>query len=125
MLLNTTVANIKPDNEGSFERKIIVFYQDKQGHDVALNGSHLLLATGRVPNTDMLNLQAAGVETDKTGHIKVDSKLQTNVPHIYAMGDVHGGPAFTHISYDDFRIIRSNFISPASSPITTEDRQVP
>jgi pyruvate/2-oxoglutarate dehydrogenase complex dihydrolipoamide dehydrogenase (E3) component len=74
----------------------------------------------------MLNLSAAGVETDSTGHIKVDEKLQTNVPNIYAMGDVHGGPAFTHISYDDFRIIRSNFISPdSSSPRTTSDRQIP
>lgn len=88
VLLDTTVANMKADEDGGFERKIIVFYQDKQGRNVALNGSHLLLATGRVPNTDMLNLSAAGVETDSTGHIKVDSKLQTNVSNIYAIGDV-------------------------------------
>lgn len=103
----------------------MVFYEDHHGHNVALNGSHLLLATGRTPNTDMLDLAAAGVETDKTGHIKVDSKLQTNVSNIYAIGDVHGGPAFTHISYDDFRVIRSNFISPEASAVTTTDRQIP
>ena len=86
-----------------------------------------MLATGRVPNTDTLNLSAAGVETDSRGHIKVNPKLQTNVPHIYALGDVHGGPAFTHTSYDDFRVIRSTFISPlqSSTPHTTTDRQVP
>lgn len=126
MLLNTKVTNIKPDPEGAFERKIIVFYTDTHGHDVALNGSHLLVATGRTPNTDMLNLSAAGVDTDDKGHIKVNDKLQTSVPNIYAIGDVHGGPAFTHMSYDDFRIIRANVISSSSSgQLTTTDRQVP
>ena len=127
VLLNTTVANIKRDDCGDFEKKVIVFYTDKNGHNVALNGSHLLLATGRTPNTDMLNVSAAGVETDFNGHIKVDDKLQTTAPNIYAMGDVHGGPAFTHISYDDFRIIHSNLIShdKPSAPLSTTDRQVP
>ncbi|KAK3711104.1 hypothetical protein LTR37_009891 [Vermiconidia calcicola] len=126
VVLNTTVANIKPD-EGTFEHKVIVFYPDKHGRDVALSGSHLLIATGRTPNTDTLNLEAAGVEVDARGHIKVDQKLQTNVSHIYALGDVHGGPAFTHMSYDDFRILKANMISPSSStpPLTTKDRQVP
>ena len=125
ILLNTEVANIKPDTCGAHEHKILVFYQDDQGHNVALNGSHILLATGRTPNTDTLNLAAAGVETDKRGSIKVNAQLQTNVPHIYALGDVHGGPAFTHMSYDDMRIIRANFIDASSTPATTTDRQVP
>lgn len=125
ILLNTEVANIKPDTCGAHEHKILVFYQDAQGHNVALNGSHLLLATGRTPNTDTLNLEAAGVETDGRGSIKVNPQLQTNIPHIYALGDVHGGPAFTHLSYDDMRIIRANFIDAASTPATTTDRQVP
>jgi len=75
-----------------------------------LAGSHLLLAVGRVPNTDELGLDAAGVQTDKRGFIRVNERLETNVPGVYALGDVKGGPAFTHISYDDFRIIRTNLL---------------
>ena len=73
-------------------------------------GSHLLLAAGRVPNTDRLDPQAAGVETDAKGFIRVNERLETNVPGVYALGDVKGGPAFTHISYDDFRILRANLL---------------
>src|SRR5262249_44243257 len=86
-------------------------------------GSHLLVAVGRVPNTDRLNLAAAGVETDKAGFIKVNPKLETNVPGVYAIGDVKGGPAFTHISYDDFRILRENWLNGGSA--TIEGRPVP
>jgi pyruvate/2-oxoglutarate dehydrogenase complex dihydrolipoamide dehydrogenase (E3) component len=88
-----------------------------------ISGSHLLLALGRVPNSDRLNLGAAGVETDKSGFIKVSPKLETNVPGIYAIGDVKGGPAFTHISYDDFRILRENWL--AGGNATIEGRMVP
>jgi pyruvate/2-oxoglutarate dehydrogenase complex dihydrolipoamide dehydrogenase (E3) component len=73
-----------------------------------LEGSHLLVATGRTPNSEELNLAAAGVETSPGGYLHVNERLETNVPGIYALGDVKGGPAFTHISYDDFRIIRAN-----------------
>jgi pyruvate/2-oxoglutarate dehydrogenase complex dihydrolipoamide dehydrogenase (E3) component len=75
-----------------------------------VHGSHLLLALGRVPNSDQLNLAAAGVAIDNSGYIRVDDGLETNVPGIYAIGDVKGGPAFTHISYDDFRILRENWL---------------
>jgi pyruvate/2-oxoglutarate dehydrogenase complex dihydrolipoamide dehydrogenase (E3) component len=75
-----------------------------------LHGSHLLIATGRRPNSDALNLEAAGVKTDEKGYIQVNSRLQTDVRHIYALGDVHGGPQFTHISYDDFRVVRDNLL---------------
>ncbi|HEY0736980.1 MAG TPA: mercuric reductase [Herpetosiphonaceae bacterium] len=88
-----------------------------------LSGSHLLVAAGRTPNTDRLNLQVAGVETDKHGFIKANERLETNVAGIYALGDVKGGPAFTHISYDDFRIVRTNLIENGSA--TTADRLVP
>jgi dihydrolipoamide dehydrogenase len=88
-----------------------------------ISGSHLLLALGRVPNSDRLNLGAAGVETDNSGFIKVNSKLETNVPGIYAIGDVKGGPAFTHISYDDFRILRENWLNGGNA--TIEGRPVP
>ena len=71
-------------------------------------GSHLLLAAGRKPNTDMLDLGAAGIETDKRGNIVVNDRLETGAEGVWALGDVKGGPAFTHISYDDFRIIDRN-----------------
>lgn len=83
-----------------------------------LEGSHLLVATGRIPNTDALNLGAAGVATDAHGYLQVDERLQTNVPGIYGLGDAKGGPAFTHISYDDFRIIRTNLIEGGNASIT-------
>ncbi|HYS57670.1 MAG TPA: FAD-dependent oxidoreductase, partial [Burkholderiales bacterium] len=70
-----------------------------------------------------LNLGAAGVETDSSGFIKVNPKLETNVPGIYAIGDVKGGPAFTHISYDDFRILRENWLNGGNA--TIEGRPVP
>ncbi|MCZ6481302.1 MAG: mercuric reductase [candidate division NC10 bacterium] len=88
-----------------------------------LSGSHLLVAAGRVPNTDALNLSAAGVKTDKGGIVQVNERLETNVPGIYALGDVKGGPAFTHISYDDFRIIRTNLLEGGNT--TTTGRLVP
>ena len=88
-----------------------------------VSGSHLLVAVGRTPNTDRLNLQAAGVETDKRGSVKVNARLETNVPNIYAIGDVNGGPQFTHISYDDFRILRTNLIEGGNA--VTTGRLVP
>ena len=88
-----------------------------------LSGSHLLVATGRTPNTDALGLEAAGVETDERGFISVNERLETNVPSVYAVGDVTGGPAFTHISYDDFRILRANLLEGGAR--TTHDRLVP
>ena len=88
-----------------------------------VTGSHLLLAAGRVPNSEQLNLAAAGVNVDARGFIPVDDRLQTNVAGIYALGDVNGGPAFTHISYDDYRIIRNNLLRGGQS--STKDRLVP
>ncbi|MDQ3286073.1 MAG: FAD-dependent oxidoreductase, partial [Actinomycetota bacterium] len=91
--------------------------------EITLSGSHLLVAAGRPPNTDLLNLEAAGVKTDKRGQIQVNERLETNVEGIWAMGDVKGGPAFTHISYDDFRIIRTNLLEGGDA--STADRLVP
>ena len=88
-----------------------------------LEGTRLLAATGRVPNSDMLNLAAAGIEVDDRGFIKTNAKLETNVEGIYALGDVKGGPAFTHISYDDFRILRTNLLQ--GGDLSTEGRLVP
>ena len=75
-----------------------------------IGGSHLLAALGRVPNTEGLGLDAAGVATDAKGYIVTNDWLETSVPGIYAMGDVKGGPAFTHISYDDHRILAKNLL---------------
>jgi len=88
-----------------------------------IEGSHLLVASGRVPNTDSLRLDAAGIVTDNDKYVRVNEKLETNVGGVYALGDIKGGPAFTHISYDDFRILRSNLIEKGSA--TTKDRLVP
>jgi len=88
-----------------------------------LSGSHLLVATGRVGNSDTLNLPAAGIQTDERGFIRVNDRLETTANGIYALGDIKGGPAFTHISYDDFRILRSNLLENKSASI--KGRQVP
>ena len=76
----------------------------------AVVGSHVLLAVGRRPNTDDLGLEAAGVETDARGYIKVDEKLATNVPGIWALGDCNGRGAFTHTAYNDFEIVAANLL---------------
>jgi pyruvate/2-oxoglutarate dehydrogenase complex dihydrolipoamide dehydrogenase (E3) component len=93
------------------------------GQERTLAGSHLLVATGRVPNTDRLNLAAAGVGTDAKGFIRVNERLETNVPGVYALGDVKGGPAFTHISYDDYRILEKNLLGGGGA--VTTGRMVP
>jgi pyruvate/2-oxoglutarate dehydrogenase complex dihydrolipoamide dehydrogenase (E3) component len=93
------------------------------GEQQIIEGSHLLVAIGRTPNSDTLNLAAAGIETDAKGFIKVNNRLETNVAGVYALGDIKGGPAFTHISYDDFRVIRSNLIEKKN--VTIEGRTVP
>ena len=82
-----------------------------------LNGSHLLIAAGRTPNSDWLNLDAAGIQVDKRGYIQVNERLETNVPGVYALGDIKGGPAFTHISYDDFRVVRINLLDNGNASI--------
>ncbi|WP_016953708.1 mercuric reductase [Anabaena sp. PCC 7108] len=78
--------------------------------EITLQGSHLLVAVGRAPNIDSLNLAAAGVATDTRGFIQVNDRLETNVPGIWALGDINGGPQYTHISLDDYRIIKANLI---------------
>lgn len=79
-----------------------------------LHGSHLLVATGRTPNTNALGLDQAGVRVNEKGYIQVNEHLETSVRGVYALGDVHGGPQFTHISYDDFRVIRDNLLKRGS-----------
>jgi pyruvate/2-oxoglutarate dehydrogenase complex dihydrolipoamide dehydrogenase (E3) component len=117
LLLNSEV--LRADRNQSDIRLTVRTPEGEQ----TLTGSHLLVGVGRTPNTERLNLRAAGVETDERGFIKVNDRLETNVPGVYAMGDVNGGPQFTHISYDDFRIIRANLIEGGDA--TTRNRLVP
>ena len=86
--------------------------KDKSGAEQTVTGSHLLFAAGRVPNTDSLSLGAAGIETGPKGHVTVNAQLETAVPGVYALGDCTGPPAFTHVSYDDFRVLRANLLDP-------------
>lgn len=88
-----------------------------------IKGSHLLVATGRIPNTDDLGLDKAGIATNKDGSIKVNARLETSVPGIWALGDCKGGPAFTHISYNDFQIVYANVVE--GKNVSTENRLVP
>lgn len=118
ILLNTTLVRAEQPKRGN----IFLTVSGPEG-ERTLIGSHLLVAAGRTPNSDTLNLSSAGVEIDRQGFIKVNERLETNVPGIYALGDVKGGPAFTHISYDDYRIIRTNLLEGGDA--TTRDRFVP
>jgi pyruvate/2-oxoglutarate dehydrogenase complex dihydrolipoamide dehydrogenase (E3) component len=118
ILLETSTSHVVKNSNGNIELTVRI-----PGGEHTLMGSHLLVATGRVPNTDWLNLEAAGVQTDKRGFIQVNERLETNVAGIYGLGDIKGGPAFTHISYDDFRIIRSNLLEHGNASI--HDRLVP
>jgi pyruvate/2-oxoglutarate dehydrogenase complex dihydrolipoamide dehydrogenase (E3) component len=88
-----------------------------------VKGSHLLVATGRVPNTDHINIESTGIVLDERRYIKVNEFLETSVDGVYALGDVKGGPAFTHISYDDYRIVKANLLENKSA--TTRGRFVP
>jgi dihydrolipoamide dehydrogenase len=101
----------------------IILTVQAEGKSTALRGSHLLVATGRRPNTDDLGLEAAGVQQTPEGFIKVNGRLETNVPGIWALGDVKGGPAFTHISFNDYQIVYANLIE--GKNLSTDHRLVP
>ncbi|MGB6063318.1 MAG: mercuric reductase [Desulfomonilaceae bacterium] len=117
ILLNAKAKRVS-QTDGNIRLEI-----EQQGQVKTVSGSHLLVATGRVPNSDALNLSAAGIETDARGFIKVNERLETTIGGVYALGDVKGGPAFTHISYDDFRIIRANLLEKKTR--TTANRLIP
>ena len=86
-------------------------------------GSHLLLAVGRTPNTGDLGADVAGIDLDAHGFIRANARLETSAPGVYVIGDVKGGPAFTHISYDDFRVLRTNLVQNGGA--STEGRLLP
>jgi pyruvate/2-oxoglutarate dehydrogenase complex dihydrolipoamide dehydrogenase (E3) component len=115
ILLDTDARRVEQGSGGG-----IRLYVTAPEGDQVLTGSHFLLAVGRVPNTDRLNPEVAGIEMVRHGYIKVNERLETKVPGIYALGDVKGGPAFTHVSYDDFRIVRTNLLE--NGDASTTDR---
>jgi pyruvate/2-oxoglutarate dehydrogenase complex dihydrolipoamide dehydrogenase (E3) component len=117
VLLNAKATRVR-NADGKIQLEVV-----QQGNSTTLAGSHLLLATGRVPNSDTLNLTAAGIQTDDRGFIQVNDRLETTVGGVFALGDIKGGPAFTHISYDDFRIIRANLLEHKNA--STDHRLVP
>jgi pyruvate/2-oxoglutarate dehydrogenase complex dihydrolipoamide dehydrogenase (E3) component len=117
ILLKTSAGSVRTHADSL----VLGVTQDGRHRDVA--GSHLLIAAGRTPNTDSLNLEAAGIETDKHGYIPVNERLETNRPGVFALGDINGGPVFTHISYDDYRILKANLIDGGDR--TTRGRLVP
>jgi len=92
------------------------------GGEQTISGSDLLVAAGRVANTAGIGLEVAGVELDARGYIRVDERLATSAPEVWALGDCNGGPHFTHVSEDDFRIVRDNL---AGASRGTRDRLVP
>jgi pyruvate/2-oxoglutarate dehydrogenase complex dihydrolipoamide dehydrogenase (E3) component len=118
ILFNTETTRVAAGASGGVTLTI-----REAGGERALHGSHLLVATGRVPNTERLNLSAAGVAVDSRGYTTVNERLETNVLGVYAIGDMKGGPAFTHISYDDFRILRENLLRGGNA--STTGRLVP
>lgn len=115
---NTEVTQVRQPQAETIK---LTFETDKQRH--TLTGSHLLVAVGTTPNSDALNLDAAGVKTDEKGFIRVNDRLETTRPGIYALGDIKGGPAFTHIAYDDYRVVKQNLLDGGKASIA--NRPVP
>ena len=113
-------ARIKRVSGKSGDSVTIVFEQN--GNEKTLTGSHLLVATGRTPNTEGIGLELAGVELTDRGYIKVNERMQTTAPGVWAIGEVAGSPQFTHISVDDFRVVHANL---SGGNRVTTGRQVP
>ncbi len=101
--LNTSCSQGRMNEDGSVTVKL-----DCEQGEPEISGSHILIAVGRKPNTDTLNLEAGGIETDERGYIETDDYLETNVKGVYALGDCNGKGAFTHTSYNDYEIIAGN-----------------
>ncbi len=116
-LLKAKVLRIDRSNNAT---KLLIQVGDRE---ISLEGSHLLIAVGRAPTTDTLNLAAAGVATDARGFIPVNERLETNVPNIWALGDINGGPQYTHVALDDYRIVKANLIDGGNR--STQGRLVP
>jgi pyruvate/2-oxoglutarate dehydrogenase complex dihydrolipoamide dehydrogenase (E3) component len=122
VILNAQTTRVSAQRAGGV-RLDYVSSIDGTSNVASLTGSHLLVATGRVPNTQELNLPAAGGALDDRGFIKVNERLETTASGIFALGDVTGEPQFTHVSYDDFRVLRTNLLEGGHA--TTAGRVIP
>src|ERR1700758_2451028 len=118
VLTDSTPVRVEPADGGGLRLTVRTGDGERQ-----LEGSQLLSAIGRIPNTEALTPEAAGIRLNDRGFIEVDEHLQTSAPGVYAMGDVTGSPAFTHSSYDDYRILHANLIGHEKA--STRDRIVP
>ena len=116
--LNSQIKSVSSNADKSVSAQFI-----KDGKDVVLTGTHLMTALGRAPELKELKLENAGITKTEKGYIQVDEFLETSVKGIFALGDVNGGPAFTHIAYDDFRILSNNLFEPVKK--STKNRVVP
>jgi pyruvate/2-oxoglutarate dehydrogenase complex dihydrolipoamide dehydrogenase (E3) component len=114
VLLEAHTSRAEPTQDG----KIALTVSTPEEAERTLIGSHLLVATGRVPNTERLHLEAAGIQTDTHGAIQVNERLETSVPGVYALGDVKGAPAFTHVAYHDVGILRINLLEGGQASTT-------
>lgn len=101
---------------------LVKLYAVRNESEIILEGTHLLIAGGRTPNTQGIGLELAGVETTDRGYVKVNERLETTAPGVWAVGDCAGSPHFTHIAFDDFRVVRDNLTG--GNRVTT-GRQVP
>jgi pyruvate/2-oxoglutarate dehydrogenase complex dihydrolipoamide dehydrogenase (E3) component len=117
LCMNATVNRVE-----GLSGKSVRLCATQNGADIVVEGTHLLVATGRTPNTDNIGLETAGIERTTHGHIRVNEKLETTASGVWAVGDCAGSPNFTHIAFDDFRIIRDNL---AGNHRVTTGRQVP
>lgn len=115
--------DVVPSAAAVSPRGVSVTVRGAGGGEAAIAASHVLVATGRPPATEGLGLDLAGIATDPRGFVRVNEQLETNVTGVYAIGDVKGGPAFTHISYDDYRILWRRLVK--GEDATTTGRQVP
>ncbi|PTB66099.1 Pyruvate/2-oxoglutarate dehydrogenase [Trichoderma citrinoviride] len=124
VLLDATPTAIRPaGNQDPATAAVVSVAVSGQDGQSELQASHVLFAAGRVPNTETLNLSAANIETTARGHIITDAQLRTTNPRVWALGDVKGGPAFTHVSYDDFRLLRTNLLEQGN--LTVSERLIP
>jgi pyruvate/2-oxoglutarate dehydrogenase complex dihydrolipoamide dehydrogenase (E3) component len=112
--------------EGTSGNSVTLHLKSPTG-ETTLQGSHILVATGRTPNTKNMGLELVGIKTTPAGHVQVNDRLETTVPGVWAMGDCAGSPHFTHISFDDFRVVRNNLYptNPVVGRHSTAGRQVP
>ena len=118
LVLNAETRRVSRAADGSITLTVTTKTGERR-----LHGSHLLVAVGRTPNTKDLGLEHTGITLDEDGYIEVNEHLQTGTRGVYALGDVKGGPQFTHIAYDDYRIVRDALLHGRKR--TTENRDMP